>query len=571
MTEPSIELFVNAGSAPELDLTPDTKIKNKAFNEPYKRSEERGYWHTEGNLPGLKFSPSNGIPEFLEVGFGNDWYSGLVYTLAVVDGTAFTRGNIIFGATSLARAEVVRVVTNTLWLTGVQGTFSASEDIYHAPSVTDYGTNTGGGTPQTVRTGYYCHKLDAVRNGSNIGVVRVHTVSAAACLADPMRDFSEWGVSTGKKKVFVTVKDAVSVPISGWMGAPCMKVAFKTGSATFAVGAKLKIGATVIGTITSFTVTSGAWTGDAAGYLFVTPDATARAIVDGETLIDDDGSPAAAVADQATIPAYLNNAVMIHNIPDASGSTQAYNGNVTTFAEEGVLTYSAVQRTFDQKSMTVFSKNAGDATQIGTGTKIKEIAFDITSDSYAYNVGILGRNISYPATEPAYPGGITDSAAFGSSARTFEIDGLTTGQAAQVNRARFSATWDFAVAKGQVISENFPTTLQPTTYNIIGTLDLQWKSNAMLKTFWNAPSGTAPAAGTLITKRIAFLLDSGEVVTAGYNKMLSIEVLGTIDSATLNRDADGYIQPVTIEAYMMDDTYLWGPGRFYIFDGTATH
>jgi len=93
----------------------------------------------------------------------------------------------------------------------------------------------------------------------------------------------------------------------------------------------------------------------------------------------------------------------------------------------------------------------------------------------------------------------------------------------------------------------------------------------MMKAFWNNPSGSAPAAGTRASKRLSFLLDTGTAVTTGYNKMLSIEVLGTIDTATLNRDQDGYIQPVTIEGFMHDSTYVWGPARFYLFDGTATH
>jgi len=581
MAEPSVELFMNSGSAPELDLTIDGKIKQKAFNEPYKRGEIRGFWHTEGNLPGLKFSPTNGIPEFFEVAFGNDWYSKQVYkiTLEAAGGLLFKKGDLIFGATSKARAEVARVVGDVLWLIGVQGTFDSggNEDLYTAPGGTDWATDTLVTTPAFgAVSGYYCHKMNAVRSFTNVGVVGVHTTATQACLMDQMIDFSEYGVSTGKKKVFVTVKDSALVPISGWLGDPIMGIKFKTGSATFTVGANLsaKTGgdaAVVIGTIVGFRMDSGAWSGTAAGIVFVDPAVTARAVADADVLTDDNGTPAAAVADQSAIPAYLNNAVKIHNIPDASGSAQTWNGDVATFGETLTLTYNAIQRTFDQKSMSVFVKDAGDATKVGKGTKIKELSFDITADSFAYNVGLLGRNVEYPTTEPAYPGGLTDSAPFGASARTFEIDGSSAGQAAQVNKARFSATWDFAPNKGVVLSENYPTTLQPTTYNIIGTLDVQWKSNAMMKAFWNNPSGAAPAAGDLISKRLSFLLDSGDVVTTGYNKILSIEVLGTIDSATLNRDQDGYIQPTTIEGYMYDSTYTWGPSRFYIFDSTAMH
>jgi hypothetical protein len=586
MTEPTIELFMNAGSAPELDLVVDNKIKQKAFNEPYKRNEIRGYWHTEGNLPGLKFSPTNGVPQFLGVGFGNPWYNKQVYviTLEAAGGLLFKRGDKIFGKTSKARAEVARVVGDVLWLTGVQGTFDAggNEDLLTCPGGTDWNTDTLVTTPGFAAiSGYYCHKMDAVRSTSNAGVVGVHTTATQACLMDQMQDFSEFGVTNGtKKKMFVTVKDATSgtpIPISGWMGAPIMGIKFKTGTATFTVGAKLSAktgggGAVVIGDIIGFRVDTGTWAADAAGIVFVAMDATARAVVDADVLTDDHAvTPGAAVADQAAIPAYLNNAVKIYNNADTSGSVQSWNGDVTTFDETDTLTYTAIQRTFDQKSLSVFVKDAGDNTKVGYGTKIKELSFDITADSFAYNVSLLGRNLQYPTTEPAYPGGLTDSSPFGASDRTVEIDGSSSGQAAQVNRARASFTWDFAPGKGVVISENYPTTLQPTTYNIIGTLDVQWKNNAMMKAFWNNPSGNAPASGTLISKRLAFLLDSGDVVTTGYNKILSIELLGTIDSATLNRDQDGYIQPTTIEGYMSDSTYIWGPARFYVFDSTAAY
>ncbi|MCK9458666.1 MAG: hypothetical protein M0R80_03435, partial [Proteobacteria bacterium] len=549
------------------------------------RNEIRGYWHTEGNLPGLKFSPSNGVPEFLGVGFGNPWYSKQVYkiTLEAAGGLLFKKGDKIFGATSKARAEVARVVGDVLWLIGVQGTFDSggNEDLYTCPGGTDYTTDTLVTTPAFgAVSGYYCHKMDAVRNTSNAGVVGVHTTALQACLMDQMQDFSEFGITTGKKKVFVTVKDATAgtaIPISGWMGMPIMGIKFKTGTAIFEVGSKLsaKTGgdaAAVIGTIIGFRVDTGTWASDAAGIVFVAQDATARAVLNSDVLTDDHGAHnAAAVADQAAIPAYLNNAVKIYNNADSSGSVQSWNGDVTTFDETDTLTYNAIQRTFDQKSLSVFVKDAGDNTKVGKGTKVKELSFDITADAFAYNVGLLGRNVEYPTTEPAYPGGLTDSSPFGASARTFEIDGSSSGQAAQVNKARASFTWDFAPGKGVVISENYPTTLQPTTYNIIGTLDVQWKNNAMMKAFWNNPSGSAPAAGTLISKRLSFLLDSGDVVSTGYNKMLSIELLGTIDSATLNRDQDGYIQPTTIEGFMYDSTYTWGPARFYVYDATATH
>lgn len=584
MAEPTVELFINSGSAPSLDLIKDNKIKMKAFNEPYKRNEIQGYWHTEGELPNMKFSPSNGVPEFLKVGFGNPWFSNQVYvvTLEAAGGAQFAKGDLVFGETSKARAEVCRVVGDVLWLIGVQGTFSAggNENLLHAPSGTDYGTDTLVTTPAFgAVSGYYCHKMNAVRSTSNKGVVSVHTTATQACLCDEMQDFGEYGITSGKKKVQVTVSDATSgtpIKIMGFMGAPIMGIKFDAGSATFTVGKKLsaKTGggaAAVIGDIIGFRVDSGTWASDAAGIVFCAMDATARAVLDGDVLSDDGTPTGAAVANQTTMPAYLRNAVKIYDIPDASGSAQTWNGDVATFDETDTLTYTAIQRTFDQSSMTVFVKDAGDDTKISTGTKVKEISMDITADSFNYNVSYLGRTLSYPTIEPAYLGGLTDASPYGASSRTFEIDGSSSGQAAQVNKASVSFTWEFSPGKGVVISENYPTTLQPTNYNIIGTMDLQWKNNAMMKAFWNAPSGTAPAAGTLVSKRLSYLLDSGDVVTTGYNKMLSMEILGTIDTATLNRDADGYIQPVTIEGYMADSTFTFGPARFYLFDSTATH
>ena len=586
-TEPSIELFVNEGNAPELNQIVDNKVDNKPYNEPYKRGATKGYWHTEGAINGMKFSPTNGVPEFLTVGFGNSWYSNQVYTITLeaAGGLLFKRGDKIFGKTSLARAEVVRVVGDVLWLTGVQGTFAAggNEDLLNSnlAAAVDWTTDTLVTTPAFgAVAGYYCHKMDAVRNFDNCGTIKANTVALNACLGDTMTDFSEFGQSTGKKKVFVTVKDTTAgtpIPISGWMGAPCMMVAFKTGSKTFTVGKKLsaKTGSgavTVIGDIIGFTVASGTWAADAAGYLFVTQDATARAVLNADVLSDDGTTPAVAVADQALIPAYLNNGVKIYNNADTSGAVQSWNGNITTFDETDVLTYNAVQKTFDQKSLSVFVKDAGDNTKVGYGTKVKEISFDIAVDNFNYNVNLLGRNLKYPTIEPAYPGGLTDSAPFGAESRTFEIDGVSTGQAAQVNKAKFSATWDFAPGKGVVISENYPTNLQPTKYGIVGTLDVQWKDNSLMKAFWNNPSGNEPLGGELITKRLCFVMNSGEeVVAGGYDKILSIEVLGTIDSVTLNRDQDGYIQPITIEGVMLDDTWSFGPARFYVFDATATH
>ena len=578
IAEPTVELFMIEGNAPDLRAVWDNTIKMRAFNEPYKRDSIRGYYHAEADTPGLKFCPSNGIPEILEVAFGNEWYSKQVYALEVETGggATFARGNKLFGKTSLARAEVVRVVSDVLWLTGSQGTFGEGEDLLNKPSGTDYGKNTatidGAGISHNAVSGYYCHKMDAVRDFNYAYLVKVSTTSAQACVADPMIDFSEYGVSTGNKRVFVTVKDTATpqVPISGWLGAPCMYLAYDGGTAAFTVGAKLSAktgggGAVVIGNIISIV-------GDAtSGYLFVEQDATARTILDEDVLSDDNGTPGAAVANMTPIPAYLNNACKVYNNADSSGATQNWNGNTTSFDETDVLTFTAQQRKFDQKSLTMFVKDAGADTRRGIGMKVRELAFDITADKFTFDCSFLGRALDDPTTEPAYPGGITNTSPFGAQTRTFELDGSSSGQATQVNRARFSATFDFSPAKGVVITENNPTNLQPTAYNILGTLDVLWLSDQLLKDFWNNASATAPVTGTQLTKRLFFSLTSSDAVTGTYYKMLQIGVLGTIDTATLNRDQDGYIQPVVIEGIMHDASYVWGPCQFFLFDGTASH
>jgi hypothetical protein len=575
IAEPTIELFIQHGSNPDLHKQEDSKITYRAFNEPIARDEAVNSWHSEGDLPGIKFAPGNGLPEFLSVAFGNDWYSSVVTKLALETGggAVFSRGDKVFGKTSKAKGEVAKIVGNNLYLTGCQGTFSTSEDLYDFPGGADYGKNAAASGVTTILTGYYVHKMQAVGYMANSGVVTINTTSGKGCIGDTMQDFRELGVSGYPKRVMLTVKDAADpkVPLSGWLSKPIMCCKYKSGSAAFTVGKKLsaKTGAgtpAVIGNVVAIVGVT------ATGTLFFEMDATARTILDGDTL-SDDGSPAgAATTDQATIPAYLGNACEVWTSPDSDG-TMDWNGDYATFDETDAMTYTAVQKKYDQKSMTVFVKNAGDKTMVSTGTHVKGLTFDIAQDKFTFDVSLIGRTIAYPTTEPAYQGGMSVKAPYGAYTRAFEIDGSSAGLAAVVNTAQFGATWTFNPNKAATINSNTPASLVPSEYAITGTLNVQFRDHSLLTAFWGDEDGATPIGGSRVRKTLLFDMDSGEDVITGYHHEFDMEVGGMVSNATLNRDDAGYICPVTISGIMQPDIsgVEWSPARFYLYDATATH
>jgi hypothetical protein len=575
MAEPTIELFIQNGSNPDIHKTEDTKITYRAFNEPIARDEAIASWHSEGDLPGMKFAPDNGLPEFLSVAFGNGWYSSVVVQLAVETGggATFSRGNKVFGKTSKARGEVAKIVGDNLYLTGCQGTFTTSEDIYNFPGGVDYGKNTAAASAHTILTGYYVHKMQAVGYMANAGEVVINTTSGKGCVGDMMQDFRELGVTGYPKRVMITVKDGATpkIPISGWLSKPIMCCKYKTGSAAFTVGKKLSAktggGATaVIGNIIAIVGVT------ATGVLFFEMDATARTILDGDTLSDDGGPAGAATADQATIPAYLGNACEVYTSPDSDG-TMDWNGDSGTFDETDTMTYTAVQKKYDQKSMTVFVKEAGDKTMVASGCKVKAINFTVDQSKFTYDVSLIGRTIAYPTVEPAYQGGMTSKAPYGAYLRTFELNGSSLGLASQVNTATLGLTWTFNPNKAATINSNTPQSLVPSEYALTGTLNVQWRDNSLLKAFWGSESGSTPIGGSRVRKRLLFDMDSGEAVITSHNHEFDLEMAGMVSNATLTRDVAGYIQPVTITGIMMpgDADSPYAPVRFYLYDGTATH
>jgi hypothetical protein len=703
MTEPTIELFVQQGSAPDIHKVEDGKITFRSYNEPIARDESINSWHSEGDLPGLKFAPGNGLAEFLGVAFGNGWYSFEVVKLNVqtAAGSHFTRGQKIFGNKSKARGEVAKIVGDSLYLIGCQGTFENNEDIYDKPSGTNTTYNTATTGAHTAVTGYYAHKMQAVGYMANTSTVLISTASGKGCIGDFMQDFRELGVSTYPKRVLLTAKDAatVPVPVSGWLSTPIMCVNYNGGDGEFAAGkvlsaqttafgafnilvdgdvggaqlvkvplaglssgagiatalqtaiqalggvyaavtvtyntgssgkykvisgttgasstvvitnaaahdiaAALKLGtgnggsevagnggagyshsatspsldisatwaAVVIGTIVAVNVTTPVSTpGTGVGTLFVTMATTARAILDDDALTDD--GTGVGDANMPLMPAYLGNACEVWSSPDSDG-TMNWNGDVATFDETDTLTYTAAQAKYDQKSMTVFVKNAGDKTMVASGCKVKSINFDIAQDKFTYDVGLIGRTIAYPTIEPAWQGGMAalSYAPYGSYLRTFEINDSSAGIASQVNSANFGATWTINANKAALINSNTPASLVPSEYAITGVLTCQFRDSASIRSFWGDESGSTPIGGSRVRKRLTYLMDTGQAVTSTYNHEFDMEVGGMVSNATLTRDNDGYMCPVTISGIMApgDVNQSWAPCRFYLFDATATH
>jgi hypothetical protein len=702
IAEPTIELFIQHGSNPDLHKQEDSKITYRAFNEPIARDEAVNSWHSEGDLPGIKFAPGNGLPEFLSVAFGNGWYSFEVVKLNLQTGAGshFSRGQKIFGNNSKARGEVAKIVSDSLYLIGCQGTFANNEDIYDKPGGTNTTYNTASASAHNAVTGFYVHKMQAVGYMANAGTVLINDTSAKSCIGDFMQDFRELGVVGYPKRVMLTVKDAATatpkVPLSGWLSTPIMCVNYNGGDGEFAAGkvlstqhttgafkilvdgdaggAKLvevpltglttgagiataietaiqalggvyaavtatwntgasgkykitsgttgasssvvitdaaynniadilKLGtghsgsevvgnggggysqsagtpsqsiaatfsAVVIGTIVAVNVGTAVSTpGTGAGTIFVSMATTATPILDDDELLDDGTGDAD--ANMPLMPAYLGNACEVYTSPDSDG-TQDWNGDVAAFDETDTLTYTAVQKKYDQKSMTVFVKNAGDKTMVSKGTHVKGLTFDIAQDKFTFDVSLIGRTIAYPTVEPAYQGGMSVQAPYGAFARTFEIDGSSSGLAAVVNTAQFGSTWTFNPNKAATINSNTPASLVPSEYAITGTLNVQFRDHSLLTAFWGDEDGATPIGGSRVRKTLLFDMDSGEDAVSGYHHEFDMEVGGMVSNATLNRDDAGYICPVTITGIMQPDIVgkEWSPARFYLYDATATH
>lgn len=573
--DPTTELFVLAGNSPQLNDIIDKETEIKAYNEPYLRKKIRSTSHVEGEIPGILLAPGNGLPNFIKTAFGNPWYSNNVYVLTVESGggSSFTRGSKVFGGTSKAIGEIVKIDTDTLWLVGVQGTFGNSESLYDLPSGfdgTDSTKDTAASAGFAAVSGYYCHKMDSVLykasstdTSSSASSIRIYTTATYAMIADFCLDFRPYSVSSGNARCIVTVQDDAGVYLEGWLGETVMAIDYDTGTADFGVGQTLTAGGNTIGTILAVDGTT------ATGTLWVDIGANTNTCADDAVLADDSTpTPGAAAVNMPNIPGYLYNGIKVYT--EKARSTQTWNGDITTFDETDKMSFVIEQNNYDQESLTVYVKDAGDDAMRGYGMKISELSFDIDGETYGMDISFVGRSYGYPTYAPVFPGGITTYAPYGASSKTIELDGSTSGMAGYATDYSFGASFDFSVEKGTTLNDATPTYLQPVDWGITGSTNVQWLNNTLLKRSWGATDATAPTAGDRLTSRIFTTLDSGDVVTTGYNHMFCVGSIGTVTAESLDRSEDGYMQPITIEGVMAVSGYEY-VAQFMIFDATSSH
>ena len=585
---PTLSLFMLKGNTPNLEEVEDQKFERHAYNEKHPRGRDLIRFHSEGDGTGLLFAPDNGLPEMVKAAFGVDWNSTAVYTVPVVETLAgVKRNDILTGKTSLARAVVLDVDTSTtpdsILVGDVQGVFTSGETLtLHTAATTSGGTDlsltvaTGG---STLVTGYYAHKMDAVKYQQNLGVVLVNTVATFACVCDPLVDFRNLQTTSGRRKVKVVLKDTATpaaISLEGWLGEAIMAIPF-TSHATatpITVGQTLSSKTTtgairVIGTVIAVDAT-------ATGTVWVEcTSATASFVVNGETL---SGTTTTTMTAIATLvgPAYKYNACRVYRYNESGDTTRTWNGDIATFDETDVITYKAVQKIFDQTSMAYYVKHAGDLAMVGNGMHIKDITLNASNKDYTYKTTLLGRTLSYPTTKPAFPGALTAHSPYGAGSRTLELDGsLIDANASYVLDANFGITFDIAIDKGMTVDKHYPTYLQPNSWGATGSLQVQYRSNDLMRASWGGSGVSTPTSGSKITKRLFMLLETGEDVVTGYPYRMDIGCMGTIQKAALSRDADGYVLPITLEAVNLPDTvdgeYNWAPLQIFIWDNSATH
>jgi len=583
---PDLSLFMLKGNTPNLEIVEDQKFARHAFNEKHPRGQDLIRFHAEGDGTGLLFAPDNGIPQQIKAALGTNWISSIVSILPVTDGTKFKRNDVIAGGTSKARAEVVHVDTSTtpdnLWIVDVQGTFSAGEDLLKFVGATpagadDYLADVAALSTNTAVTGYYAHRLSAMKFQKQIGTVQINTVATFAAICDPMVDFRKFESKTGRRRCKIVAKDAAvtgAISIEGWLGEAVMCIGFKTQTVNFTVGKTLSA-QTGAGTARVIGVILGQIDNTATGTLYVTVSATATPVLDGDVLTDTTApTPGAAVADQPVMPAYLYNACMIYRYNESADTTMTWNGDYTTFDETDVLTYKISQKIFDQTSLAYYVKNAGDIAMVGNGMHIKDMTFNASNKDYTYKSTFVGRTLAYPTTRPAFPGGLTTKAPYGAGSRTLEIDSsLTDPAATYILSANFGITFTISVDKGMTVDQHYPTHLEPNAWGATGSLEVQFRSNSLLRESWGGVSVNGPTPGAKITKRIFMLLENGQDVVTGYKHRLDIGMMGTVDKAAISRADDGYVLPVTLEAVCLTDEsgdFNWAPMQFVLFDGNTS-
>jgi len=502
-----------------------------------------------------------------------------LYTIDVLDGTQFVQGDVIHGETSLARARVVKVVTNTLWLCELQGTFSNDEDLYAVPGSvgSDYGTNAAANVNQTTVTSVYVHWNQGVVYFSNVSTVAASSTATHAYVSDLIVDFRRAQVTSGDRRNRVELIDDSATPIylSGYIGTACQCVPFDSGETgvEFTAGKTLVYGGTTtIGVILYVDNVSGEWGTDAAGYLWVTPDPTTPVpVADDAALTENDGSGVAA-ANSPTTSANPWNAAYVFN--DVDGATQSWNGDVSSVDTTGTMTYTVVQKLFTSDRMTLFGKYADSDTVAMAGGKITEIALPFNNDDPTLDISLDGTNHAKCTTEPAFPDMVTakEPWGLGTSNRVVKFDG--------------SAPTDFSVLSGDIsLSRSYnaerkkaytsltPTVLLEMEPEIAGKAVITFESDEFRQKAWRGDdTATGPEAGAYQLLRMMFDLKSQDIAAGTTYYEAIFRVYGVIDpEEPPDKAKEGYTLPVALTGIMLDSTYKWAPFEVIFIDASSSH
>jgi hypothetical protein len=556
---------------------PDKQYDKKIDGEPFRRSSAMLASHAQGEVSKLLFAPGNYIEEMIGCYLGNDYVSTPVYTIAVETdgGAAFSQGDLIHGATSKARAKVVKVVGDTLWLCEVQGTFSTGEDLYDAPGGTDYGENVHA-TPAQTALSVYAHWNQSVVYFTNVSTVAAMETATHAFISDLMIDFRNAQVTSGNRRNRVEVVDAAATPIrlSGYIGAACQCVPFDGGTTEFTAGKTLTAGGSTVGEIIYVDLRSGTWVGeDAAGFLWVIPDATTPIpVADGAALAESIAG-GVATSNCPTTNANPWNAAYVYD--DVDGSTQSWKGDVSSFDNSDTLTYEVVQRLFTSKTLTMFGQLADGKTEYLQSAKIKEIAFPFSNnDDPVMDVSLEGIAKGFCTIEPTFPDVVTTLGEWGLGLdnRAVYVDG-SAPSTYTVLSGDISLSRDFDAERKRSYSSLTPTELLDGDPEIIGKMEATFETDELRQKLWRGDdTATGPEAGAFNTMRLLFDLKSESVITGSVYYEMIIRMFGLIDPEEKpDKSPEGYTRTVTLTGAMLDSTHKWGPFDIVFIDGETSH
>jgi hypothetical protein len=556
----------------------DKRYDRKIDGEPFVRDASMLASHSEGSIDNILMAPGNYIEELIRCYLGNDYVSTQLYTIDVESdgGATFSMGDIIYGNTSEARAKVVKVVGDTLWICEKWGTFQNSEDLYDKPGGTDYGKNTAADVNQTTVTSCYVHWNQAVVYFSNASTVAASKTASYAFVSDLMEDFRRAQVTSGNRRCRVELVDGSATPIrlSGYIGAACQCVPFDGGTTEFTAGKTLTAGGSIVGEIIYVDLVTGTWVGeDAAGYLWVIPDSTTPISVSDDDALAESVAGGVAAANCPTTAANPYNAAYVYN--DVDGSTQSWNGDVSSADTTTTMTYEVVQRLFYADALTMFAKYGDGDTVAMAGAKITELALPFNNnDDPVLSVSLEGISHAKCTVEPTFPDIVTlkHEWGLGVSNRAVYLDG--------------SAPTDFTVLEGDIsLSRTYdaerkrsytsltPTELMEMEPEIAGKAVVTFESDEFRQKAWRGTdSATGPEAGAFQTLRMLFDLKSESLIAGTTYYEAIFGCFGIIEPEEApDKAKEGYTLPVSLMGTMLDSTYKWGPFEVVFIDGETSH